>query len=79
MAVSKVTRNYQVTVPREVRELANISVGDTILFAKEGDDVILRRIDRDLLSKAFGLWKRAEEKTPLVNRLLRGEPAKRRY
>ncbi|MBI2176106.1 AbrB/MazE/SpoVT family DNA-binding domain-containing protein [Candidatus Woesearchaeota archaeon] len=78
MAVSKVTRNYQVTVPREVRELANISVGDTLLFVKEGEEVILRRIDKDLLSKAFGLWKRAEEKTPLVNRLLRGEP-KRRY
>ena len=77
MAVSKVTRNYQVTVPREVRELANINVGDTILFIKEGEEVMLRRIDKDLLSKAFGLWKRAEEKTPLVNRLLRGELKKR--
>ncbi len=78
MAVSKVTRNYQVTVPREIRELADIKVGDTLLFIKEGDDVVLRRIDKEMMGKAFGLWKKSQEKTPwLVNKLLRGEAEKR--
>ena len=74
MAVSRVTRNYQVTVPREIRELADIKIGDTVLFIKEGEDIVLRRIDKELLSKGFGLWKKAQEKTPwLVDRFLRKE------
>lgn len=78
MAVSRVTRNYQVTVPREIRELAGIKVGDTMLFTKEGDDVVLKRIDKDLLSRGFGAWKKAQEKMPwLVNKLLRNEAEKR--
>ena len=78
MAVSRVTRNYQVTVPREIRELASIKVGDTLLFSKEGDEVIVKRVDKDVLSRGFGLWKRAQEKTPwLVNKLLRTEAEKK--
>lgn len=78
MAVSRVTRNYQVTVPREIRELTSIKVGDTLLFSKEGDEVIVKRVDKDVLSRGFGLWKRAQEKTPwLVNKLLRTEAEKK--
>lgn len=78
MAVSRVTRNYQVTVPREIRELASIKVGDTLLFSKEGDEVVVKRVDKDALSRGFGLWKRAQEKTPwLVNKLLRTEAEKK--
>lgn len=78
MAVSRVTRNFQVTVPREIRELAGIKEGDTLLFVKEGDEILLKRINKELLSKGFGLWKKSQEKTPwLVNKLLRGEAEKR--
>ena len=78
MAVSRVTRNYQVTVPREIRELAGVKVGDTLLFAREGDEVVLRKIDKNLLAQGFGLWKKAKEKTPwLVTKLLRSEAEKR--
>ncbi|MBI2144854.1 AbrB/MazE/SpoVT family DNA-binding domain-containing protein [Candidatus Woesearchaeota archaeon] len=78
MAVSRVTRNYQVTVPREIRELADIKVGDTLLFVKDGEEVVLKRIDKELMGKGFGLWKKAQEKTPWVfNKLLRSEAEKR--
>ena len=74
MAVSRVTRNFQITVPREVREPAGIKVGDTMMITREGPDIVLRKVDRDLLAKGFGLWKKAQEKTPwLVNKLLRKE------
>ncbi len=78
MAVSKVTRNYQVTVPREIRERVGIKEGDTLLFTVEGQDVILKKVNKELLDKSFGLWKKAQERTPwLVNRLLRKETDKR--
>lgn len=77
MAVSKVTRNFQITVPREIRETTDVKVGDTVLFLKEGEEIILRRIDKELMGRGFGLWKRAQEKTPwLVNKLLRTEAKK---
>ncbi|MBI2144233.1 AbrB/MazE/SpoVT family DNA-binding domain-containing protein [Candidatus Woesearchaeota archaeon] len=78
MAVSRVTRNYQVTVPRELRELADIKVGDTMLFVREGEDILLKKIDKDLLGRGFGLWKRAQEKTPWLVDKLRTE-AERRF
>ena len=72
MAVSKVTRNYQITVPREIREQTNINEGDTLLFTVEGEDIILKRVNKELLGKNFGLWKRAQEKTPwIVNKLIK--------
>ena len=72
MAVSKVTRNYQVTVPREIRERTGIKEGDTLLFTVEGEEVILRRVNKELLDKSFGLWKKAREKTPwLMNKLIK--------
>ena len=78
MAVSKVTRNYQVTIPREIRELADVKVGDTMLFIKDGDEVLLKRVNKELMSKAFGLWKRSQEKKPwLVDKLIRGEAERR--
>lgn len=78
MAVSRVTRNYQITVPREIRELADVKIGDIMLIRKEGEDIILRKVDKDLLAKGFGLWKKAQEKTPwLVNKLLRKEAESR--
>jgi AbrB family looped-hinge helix DNA binding protein len=72
MAVSRVTRNFQITVPREIREMADVKVGDVMLFAKEGEQIVLHKIDKELMGKGFGLWKRAQEKTPwLMNKLLR--------
>ena len=78
MAVSRVTRNYQVTVPREIRELVDIKVGDMLLFIREGEEVVLRKINKDLLAQGFGLWKKTREKTPwLVTKLIRSEAEKR--
>ncbi|MEM3127267.1 MAG: AbrB/MazE/SpoVT family DNA-binding domain-containing protein, partial [Candidatus Woesearchaeota archaeon] len=37
MGVAKVTRNYQVTIPKDVRMIQDIEVGDTVLFSVEGE------------------------------------------
>lgn len=39
-----VTRKYQVTIPKEVRERLGIKVGDRLLVRVEGDRVILEPI-----------------------------------
>jgi AbrB family looped-hinge helix DNA binding protein len=44
MATTKVTRNYQVTIPSEIRKRVEVKAGDTLLieYAEEEDAIRLR-------------------------------------
>jgi len=47
MPSSKVTRNYQITIPREIRESAEIEEGDTVaLEYREAENLILIKLPR---------------------------------
>ncbi|MCS7387027.1 MAG: AbrB/MazE/SpoVT family DNA-binding domain-containing protein [archaeon GB-1867-005] len=43
LGTSKITRRFQVTIIKEVRELLKIKIGDILVFEKHGDKVIIRR------------------------------------
>ena len=62
MSITKVTRNYQITVPRDIREQAKISEGDKLILTMENNEIKLKKFDEDALEKAFGLWKNAKIK-----------------
>lgn len=58
MGIAKVTRNYQVTIPRDIRRVQGIEVGDTVLFAIEGGKVDFMKMNRDqIFADAAGSWK----------------------
>lgn len=57
MSMTKVTRNYQITVPRDIREQANIKEGDKIVITMENDEIKMKKFDEDVFKKAFGSWK----------------------
>jgi len=57
MGMSIVTRNYQVTIPKDVRETTGIKVGDKVVFSIEGDKVEVRKLSKETAEKAFGSWK----------------------
>ena len=59
MSLTKVTRNYQITVPRDIREQANIKEGDKLVITMENDEIKLKKFDEDIFKKAFGSWKDA--------------------
>ncbi len=62
MGIAKVTRNFQVTIPRDIRRIQGISIGDTILFAIEGDKVDLVKMDQSkIIEEMFGSWKDVKE------------------
>jgi len=42
MPVSKVNSNYQVTIPKEVREKAKISKGDSVLVEYDEEEAVVR-------------------------------------
>ena len=43
MIASKITSKAQTTIPRAVRAALRLGVGDTILYAIEGDHVVLTK------------------------------------
>jgi len=43
MPATKVTRNYQITIPKEIREQLGINVGDILVFNIEGSKIVLRK------------------------------------
>lgn len=61
MGVSKMTRNFQVTIPRDVREVKRLKEGDRVLFAIDGERVELHKVDEDVVAATAGLWRDAQE------------------
>ncbi|MGC9171131.1 MAG: AbrB/MazE/SpoVT family DNA-binding domain-containing protein [Thermoproteus sp.] len=43
MVVVKVTRNFQITIPAEVRRALGIREGDRLLVEVEGDRIVIRK------------------------------------
>ena len=56
MGLAKVTRGYQVTIPKDVRTIEGIKIGDTVLFAVEAGRVDFMKMKVDILEKALGSW-----------------------
>ena len=59
MSLTKVTRNYQITVPRDIREQAKIAEGDKLVVTMENNEIKIKKFDEDIFKKAFGSWKDA--------------------
>ncbi len=58
MGIAKVTTNFQVTIPKDVRTIKEIKVGDTVFFTIEGDKVDFFKMKREaLIKECAGSWK----------------------
>lgn len=59
MIISKLTSKAQTTIPQPVRAALHLKEGDEILYAIEGDRVVLTRAVKDQLDDpfaTFGEW-----------------------
>lgn len=56
MGVTKVTRNYQITLPKDVREMERINVGDKLIITVEKTEIVLRKLKGRLIDRTFGSW-----------------------
>ena len=55
----KVARRYQVTIPEDVREKANISIGDAIDVRFEEGKIVLERLEDNwerVMAETAGSW-----------------------
>ena len=46
MSITKVTRNYQITIPAEIRKALGIREGELLEVRIEGDRIVLQRFKR---------------------------------
>ncbi|ASJ08827.1 AbrB family transcriptional regulator [Thermococcus siculi] len=46
MPVTKVTRNYQITLPAEIRKALGIKEGELLEVELEGEKIIVKRLKR---------------------------------
>ena len=77
MGISKITRNFQVTLPRDVRELKRFKVGDKLLFVVDGERIDIMKMDREIIGAAAGLWKGMKEDGLSYVKRIRNEWEKR--
>jgi len=61
MGISKITRNFQITLPKDVREMKNLNVGDRVVFIIKEDKVDLVKLDKDIIKRTAGLWEGIKE------------------
>ena len=77
MGIAKITRNYQITIPKDVRELKNLNEGDTVIFSIEGKKVDIVKMEKDVLKSAAGLWSKTKETGLEYERKIREDWKKR--
>ncbi len=46
MSVTKVTRNYQITIPAEIRKALGIKEGELLEVSLEGDKIVIQRLKK---------------------------------
>ena len=78
MSLSKITRNFQVTIPRDIREINDFHVGDKIIFMMDGERVEITKAKKDTIRAAAGLWSDIKETGVEYERRLRKVWGKRR-
>ncbi len=54
--IVKVTRKFQVTIPKRVRERVGVRVGDRLAVSERGGLIILRKVGEGRLSEFAGAW-----------------------
>ncbi len=77
MGISKITRNNQVTLPKDVRELKNLREGDNVIFVVEGNRIELVKANKDVITATAGLWSRTKETGLIYERRIRKGWSKR--
>lgn len=71
MGIAKITRNYQVTLPRDVREVKDLKEGDKVIFTIEDNKVNLVKVDNDVIKAAAGIWSKTRESGLVYERKMR--------
>jgi AbrB family looped-hinge helix DNA binding protein len=68
MGITKVTRNYQITIPSDVRKKLGIKVGDVLVVDVEDGKVVLKKSELELPLLPGGKGLRVEDIEEAIRR-----------
>ena len=61
MPITKVTRNYQITIPAEIRKALGIKEGEYLTVELRGEEIVIRRAKKSWKTFRLGRKLAAEE------------------
>ena len=61
MPITKVTRNYQITIPAEIRKALGIKEGEYLAVELRGDEIVIKRARKKWKTFRLGRKLTAEE------------------
>ncbi|ASJ14876.1 AbrB/MazE/SpoVT family DNA-binding domain-containing protein [Thermococcus radiotolerans] len=61
MPITKVTRNYQITIPAEIRKALGIKEGEYLAVEIRGDEIVIKRAKKTWKTFKLGRKLTAEE------------------
>ncbi|WP_461866031.1 AbrB/MazE/SpoVT family DNA-binding domain-containing protein [Thermococcus sp.] len=70
MPVTKVTRNYQITIPAEIRKALGIKQGEYLTLELRGDEIVIRKAEMEWPSIDLGRDFTPEEIEKNVKKML---------
>lgn len=77
MGISKITRNYQITLPKDIRTLMGIERGDRVLMNLDDKGrVVIDILRKSPVDETFGTWKGEVEGVSYVERIRKGWKAR---
>ena len=54
MPIRKLTRNYQLTIPAEIRKALGLDIGDYVEIQREDDKIILKKVKKERKTVKLG-------------------------
>lgn len=61
MSITTVSRNFQVTVPKDIREQLGLTIGEKVVMVTTKTGVVLlKKLKKSPVDRAFGNWKAKE-------------------
>ena len=77
MGISKITRNYQITLPKDVRRIAGLKEGDEVTILFEDNKITIIKSEINPIIAAAGAWKGIKETGEEYQKRARSEWKKR--
>lgn len=56
MASVQITRNYQITLSRDIRRKIPVKIGEKMIAEVKGETIILKKMKKNSVEEAFGCW-----------------------
>jgi AbrB family looped-hinge helix DNA binding protein len=64
-----VTRNFQITIPKSIRDYTGIEIGDSVIIEAKDNEITLKKVNDDPIKAAFGRWRWCKDSIEYVDKL----------